>query len=259
MSSFYQILIGNLLQNDTLPLFVSLRLGTTCILVSPVSRYSPSESGTSIVPRQSLECHKNTSIMDVLFRDFEQAHLQGSGPLLSTTLLPISPPEDPNRLRRLVSSSSLASLASDLRHGLLSHKNTGIRLSKIEGNAWLDVYVAYWKAANEIVSLSEGGPSDHTSVYEAWKELTNVLLRGYSGASPFGAWTVPCLYVVGRYLRIFAIKADDHGRENKSVTYDPSMQEDITGAMGKNEKLEDAARVINRAFTLCSNDRYERI
>lgn len=192
--------------------------------------------------------------METLFRDFQGGHLTGSGPLLSSTFLPFSPSNDPNRLRRLVSSSTISSIVSDLRSGFLSHQNSQVRLSKAEGQAWVDVYVAYWKAMNELVSVSERRDGSHSLIYEYWKDFANVLIKGYS-ASLFQAWTVPCLYVAGRYLRIFAINADKYERGAKSVNFSAGMQEDIMGAMSKNEKLEDAARVINRIFTLCLSDR----
>ena len=143
---------------------------------------------------------------------------------------------------------------SDIRSGLLAHANSQVRLSKSEGTAWVDVYVAYWKAVNELVSLFEWESGSHSLIYESWKEFANTLIRGYS-ASLFQAWTVPCLYIAGRYLRIFAINADQNEREVKPVNFTAGIQEDITGAMSKNERLEDAARVINRIFTLCISDR----
>ena len=192
--------------------------------------------------------------MEVLFHDFEQAQIDGAGPLLSTTLTPIAPPEDPRRLQRFYNASNSASIVSDLRAGLLAHGRTQVRFSKGEGNAWIDVYAAYWKAVGEISAIEEGTRSDWSRVYEAWKEVANAIIKGYSG-SWFSAWTVPCLYVAGRFLRIFAIKADDHARAVKPLVFDTESQDDIGGDISGNHKLEDAARVINRIFTLCISDR----
>ncbi|MCJ1325171.1 COP9 signalosome (CSN) subunit [Thelotrema lepadinum] len=193
--------------------------------------------------------------METLFHDFRQAHLLGSGPLLSSTLVPVAPPEDPNRLRRFSRSSTTASIATDIRSGIL-YKDKGIRISKQEGNAWVDVYVSYWRAVNEIVALSEGIKNDHDRIYESWRELTNCLVKGYS-SSLFGAWSVPCLYVVGRYLRIFAIKADANEQYAKPLAFDAGLQDDVANSVKKSDKLEEAARIINRIFTLCISDRYE--
>ena len=178
-----------------------------------------------------------------------------SGPLLASTLVPLSSPEDPGRLRRLYQSSRPVSITSDIRSGLLAHTNTTARFLKGEGNAWVDVFVAYWRAIGEVIAIEDGSKNEWGPAYDAWKELTNTLIKGYSG-SWFDAWTVPCLYVAGRYLRIFAIKADEHGRGNKFITFNIGTQDDVVGEIGKNDRLEDAARVINRIFTLCISDRY---
>jgi hypothetical protein len=89
-------------------------------------------------------------------------------------------------------------------------------------------------------------------VYEAWKEVTNALLRGYSNFG-FEAWTVPCLYVAGKYMRIFAIKADEGAASN--IISANNFQDDFNPEAGKNENLEDCARVLNRIFNTCLSDR----
>lgn len=124
----------------------------------------------------------------------------------------------------------------------------------------MDLYVAYWKAVGEILDAeSMRNEANWPKVYEAWKEVANVLIRGYSSAG-FQAWTVPCLYVVGQYLRIFAIRADASIKNSSQdgVFGAGSFQDDIVGDYSKNERLEDAARIINRIFTLCISDRYAR-
>jgi len=193
--------------------------------------------------------------MDTVFRDFQRAHMDRSGPLLATTIRPIAPPEDPNRLRRIFSVSNAFAIQQDIRSGLLAHTNTELRFSKPEGNAWVDVFVAYWKAVGEIIALEENLKFGWIGVYEAWKEVTNSVIRGYSNAG-FESWTIPCLYVTGRFLRSFAIKADEQLRERNGGGFNAGMQDDIAGEVGKNENLEDAARIINRIFTLCISDRY---
>lgn len=192
--------------------------------------------------------------MDVVFRDFQQAHLLGSGPLLASTLNPIAPADDKNRLDRIYSSSNSISVAPDVRSGLLAHSNTPVRFSKGEGNAWVDVYIAYWKVTGELVAAKEGLTGDWCNVYESWKEVTNSLIKGYSG-SWFEAWTVPCLYIAGKYLRSFAIKADEYVKATRPDNFRARLQDDIAIDSENNEKLEDAARVINRIFTLCISDR----
>jgi hypothetical protein len=91
-----------------------------------------------------------------------------------------------------------------------------------------------------------------TKVYDSWKEMTNALIRGYTNCG-FEAWTVPCLYVAGKYMRIFAIKADEAtGASTGSAN---NFQDDFNPEAEKNEKLEDAARQLNRIFQICLSDR----
>lgn len=82
--------------------------------------------------------------------------------------------------------------------------------------------------------------------------MTNQLIRGYTNCG-FEAWTVPCLYVAGKYMRIFAIKADEAtGNNTGPIT---TFQDDFNSEAEKNEKLEDAARQLNRIFQICLADR----
>jgi hypothetical protein len=83
--------------------------------------------------------------------------------------------------------------------------------------------------------------------------MTSQLVRGYTNCA-FEAWTVPCLYVAGKYMRIFAIKADAAtGNDTGTVT---TFQDDFDSEAEKNEKLEDAARQLNRIFQVCLADRF---
>ena len=194
-------------------------------------------------------------MMDKIFRDFHEAHTIGSGPLLSATLIPTASPEDPDRLRRIASSIGGSNAQSIIRSGLLAHANTEVRLSKVEGNAWVDVYVAYWRAIREIVALEDGFRYDWSHVYSAWRDVTNMLIKGYNSGG-FESWTVPCLYVVARNLRIFAIKADITGASNGAMSYENGFQDEESGDVGKNKHLSEAAGILSRIFTLCLSDRY---
>ena len=188
---------------------------------------------------------------------FREAHLRRSGPLLASTLEPISPSNDPNRLRSFYNGFNSGNPLVSIKFGLLGPVISKC-LSETESQAWVDLYAAFWNAAGELITSesAEINP-DWSKIYDAWKEVANVLIRGYSSAG-FQAWTVPCMYVVGKYLRIFAIKADAIARESGTdVKFDgDGFQDDIIGDNSKNEKLEDAARQINRMFTLCISDRY---
>ena len=195
--------------------------------------------------------------MDALFNDFKQAHYQLSGPLLAATITPIAPSNDPNRLRKFYRESDDYSISADVRYQI-THYDRSVQIKKQEANAWIEVYIVFWKALGPIID-AEDDPvgADWSRLYESWKEVTNTLLKGYSSGH-FEAWTVPCLYVVGKYLRAFAIKADASAKAaNGGMQMTTGgFQDDIASDIGKNEKLEDAARVINRIFTLCISDRY---
>jgi len=87
-------------------------------------------------------------------------------------------------------------------------------------------------------------------VYEAWKKFSLAVIRGYTNNN-FEAWTVPCLYVAGKYLRVFAIKAD----QSSTGTEEVDNFDEINPDAGQNEKLEDAARTLNKMFQICLGDR----
>jgi hypothetical protein len=95
-----------------------------------------------------------------------------------------------------------------------------------------------------------------TKVYASWTELLNALLRGYQSCG-FEVWTIPCLYVVCKHLRIFAMKADDE--RNNSTSLDDNgaeaLQDDFDPETNKRQKLEDCARVLSRVFMVCQTDR----
>jgi hypothetical protein len=95
-----------------------------------------------------------------------------------------------------------------------------------------------------------------TQVYEAWAKLPSALLQGYQSHG-FAVWTLPCLYVVCKHLRIFAIKADDERNNNSSLddTVAESFQDDFDPDTNKRQKLEDCARILSRVFMVCQNDR----
>lgn len=99
--------------------------------------------------------------------------------------------------------------------------------------------------------------SSWTKVYEAWKELTSVLIRGYNNHS-FPAWTIPSLYMIGKYLRLFAIKSDEE-RERLSQfdtqTSFNALQDEFEPDVDKQGQLRDCEQHLKRIFTLCLNDR----
>lgn len=62
---------------------------------------------------------------------------------------------------------------------------------------------------------------------------------------------MPCLYVAGKYLRIFAIKADKDASSSTDITNFDDTDLDV----GQNKELENAARMLNRIFQTCLADR----
>ncbi|KKA25012.1 hypothetical protein T310_0877 [Rasamsonia emersonii CBS 393.64] len=200
-----------------------------------------------------IDRKKNLAMASV-FADFKAAQTAGSGPQLAAAITPTATPEDPDRLRSFYNSTNSAKASTDIRHFLLQDRTTGVKLPKQEGNAWVNIFTAFWTAAGEIVKLEESSPEGSWSkVFEAWKEVANQLIRGYSTGS-LQAWTVPCLYVVGKYLRAFAIKADAESSQDPG-SFGNGFQDDVVANVEKNAQLEEAARTINRMFTLCLSDR----
>lgn len=196
--------------------------------------------------------------MEVLFRDFQTACHEGSGPLLAATISPIAPPNYLNRLDAIYKDSNVASISRDVAFGLTKSAHAAIQYPNPQIDTWTEIYSAYWYAIGGIIAAAQStSKPDWLRVYMAWKDLANTIIKHYS-SGVLEAWTLPVLYMAGKHLRIFAIKADEaaaaNGGDDTFNTGD--IREDIAGDFDKNQKLEDAARVINRMFTLCISDRY---
>ncbi|KAE8448509.1 COP9 signalosome complex subunit 8 [Mollisiaceae sp. DMI_Dod_QoI] len=193
--------------------------------------------------------------MDIIFEDFRKAYGEGNGYDLSMTLSPVAPDSQPDRLSKFYRSTNFAHVQKDFKYRILHDMSSPFKLPAEEGNGWVEVYHTYWKAVGELLSAeASGGKASWVKVYEAWKEMTNALIRGYTNCG-FEAWTVPCLYVAGKYLRIFAIKADEGIANGTSSVKTFQEEDDFNPEAEKNEKLEDAARVLNKIFTTCLSDR----
>ncbi|EEQ86275.2 protein CSN12 [Blastomyces dermatitidis ER-3] len=192
--------------------------------------------------------------MSTVFAEFKEAQQTGIGSALAATITPVAPPKDPDRLRNLYYFTNAANVQVDIRYALLQDRSTGIKLPKQEGNVWVEIFVAYWKAVAEIVEIEESPQTGSwAKVFNAWKQVANLLIRGYTNGG-FQAWTLPCLYIVGRYLRIFAVEADASTSQD-SDAYNNSFQDDVVSDPSKNAKLEESSQIINRMFTLCLHDR----
>ncbi len=197
--------------------------------------------------------------MEAIFNGFAEAHMRADGYRLARTIIPEAPSYDPDRLIAFSRSSTNSTILADVRYATIY--NDTLDIPKPEGHAWVDVFAAYWTVICKLQTTKaytdqiESQIVQWSRVYDAWKDVANALIRGYSNGV-FASWTIPCLYVAGKYLRIFAIKADEQAAMTKGdVTFDAAFQDDTTDTLSKNEKLEDAARQINRIFSLCLSDR----
>ncbi|KAG6014522.1 COP9 signalosome (CSN) subunit [Claviceps lovelessii] len=194
--------------------------------------------------------------MNELFEDFTKAHTLNNGYLLAQTLSPVAPPNKPHRLKQIWQSTNSHSVKGDIKHFIKSQYSSQRRsVDHEELSGWVEVYVAYWNALGEILA-GESGKSSWTKVYDSWKELTSMLIRGYNNAG-FEAWTIPSLYMIGKYLRLFAIKSDDERSRNSTETSSSSslMQDDFDPELDKQGQLRDCEQHLKRIFTLCLNDR----
>lgn len=195
--------------------------------------------------------------MDAVLDIFREAYAEESGYKLAESITPVAPATDAGLLYGFYRSSSTYTIQGDLKSAIVYSGNP--QLQKQEAHTWVELYMAYWKAIGELLaveeSVNQGKLADWKKVYDAWKEVLNALLRGYQ-TQLFSAWTIPCLYVAGKYLRNFAIKADDQEKPaDASLSFSEGFQEELGG--GKNECLQDAARQVNRIFSACISDRYD--
>lgn len=90
--------------------------------------------------------------MDSIFEDFRNAHLNGDGYLLSSTLSPMEFPSQPDRLRSFYRSTSFATVKTDIKYRILYDNSSPVKLPAEEGTAWIEVYCAYWKAVGDILN-----------------------------------------------------------------------------------------------------------
>lgn len=87
-----------------------------------------------------------------------------------------------------------------------------------------------------------------------WKELTSFVVRGYTNHG-FEAWTLPCLYVMGKHLYLYAIKSDEEKSNTPMADKDLALADDLDPEMDKSAQLRDSEQVLKRIFTLCLSDR----
>lgn len=194
--------------------------------------------------------------MDALIKEFKAAYAGQNGNELAKTLTP-DVQLNAARLMAVWDSGDAQSIKDDLRFLFVRDKSTRLKMSPDEAEGWQEIYYSYWKALGEILAV-EGlrktrVKTSWTSVYEAWKELTSHIIRGYTNHE-FENWTIPCLYVAGKYMRLYAIRADAE-RGNSSDDLAVNFMDDFDPETEKHKSLEDCARQLNRIFNLCLSDR----
>ncbi|KAG5440799.1 hypothetical protein PCK2_000098 [Pneumocystis canis] len=96
---------------------------------------------------------------------------------------------------------------------------------------WVDVVSCFWKT-----SLALGNKRD---IVEATNEQLSFVQAVLKGLLTWEAWILPVLFATCRDLEMLASKADSFLRSKNE----------------KAEKSEEAARMINKAFTICITDR----
>ncbi|KAF3348588.1 hypothetical protein VD0002_g6072 [Verticillium dahliae] len=209
--------------------------------------------------------------MEALFKEVGRAFTENTGSNgydLAKTLSPTSPSDQLHRLASIKLSTNAFNVKQDVKHFLtqaISKKNGfgGRGDVRQQINGWVEVYAAYWKAINEILAVEGNDAADNSSlkkpswtkVYDAWKEMTIALHRGYTNYG-FEAWTIPCLYTAGKYLRLFAIKADaERSTTGAAGEEEVQLGDDFDPETEEHQKLRDCEQQLKRIFTLCLSDR----
>ncbi|KAJ5719136.1 hypothetical protein N7493_007591, partial [Penicillium malachiteum] len=186
--------------------------------------------------------------MGSLANDFLTSYVDRSGPRLAAVF---TPDDLEYRLRAFYESFNAHDISRQITQAFFPAHRKILRLSKDEQKAWVEVFVEYWHTVRELLMYQTRQPgASAVTIFNAWKKMANQLIRGYSY---FPAWTLPCLYTSGKFLRIFAIKADAEAVSQGSASF--GFQDDISADVEKNANLEEAARIMNRMFTLCLSDR----
>lgn len=191
--------------------------------------------------------------MDTVLSRFAEALSSENGYALKDTLSPIAPPSDPVRLHAIQNSANSYSILAVVRSTI-----SGVPLDQQTATLWTDVYVAYWKAINELLLSQQAHgrtrTADSSSVYAAWQDLTNAVYKGHYQKA-FPAWTIPGLYATCRHLRTFAIRADVDAQGKRPNLTVSIQDDDIADDDTSHQKQEDAVRVISKVFSVCLNDR----
>lgn len=144
-----------------------------------------------------------------------QAIFQKNGPLLGNLL---SIKRDLRSLEEFLFSGRSIDLSHEIKRNIFDI-------------SWEEVLLCFWK-----VSMALGNKRDVVKATNEQLALVQAVLKGLLN---WEAWVLPVLFAVCRDLEILACRADVLLRLKKE----------------KAEKSEEAARMINKAFTICITDR----
>lgn len=131
---------------------------------------------------------------------------------------------------------------SNLTNGAMVDKD--IR-KKFRDVLWGEIAVAHWRVTIQVVQKQD--------LLEAYSAQNMLLITTNRAAERTDNWILPVLCTIAKELRQLAILADDSSGRLKSKNKSAAAADDDGGSDGT--KLEEAARTINRTFTLCLNDR----
>lgn len=193
--------------------------------------------------------------MSSLFSDFHEAQRVGNGNLLASCLAPINTLSDPQRLVSFSQLSNHQTVQADIRFHIVQDRS-GTKLAKQEANQWVEIFVLLWKCIRELTLIEFGRGGEWAVAFKAYKDLCINLCRGYTNFG-FQAWTVPCMYTAGKYLRIIAIKTDADAAIKAATNangFSNGLSDDISDTTDKNEKLQDAARTLQQMVSVCRTD-----
>lgn len=192
--------------------------------------------------------------MSELFKTFNEAQRVGDGNLLASCLAPIGSGRDPDRLAALAGLTNFQNAQSDIRYHLFGGQHT-VKLPKNESNQWVEIFVALWKCARELFLIEKNGQGNWDLAFKAYKDVCTFLNRGYSNYG-FQAWTIPCMYTAGKYLRLIAIRADEAAAYSSpnGLGLVGNLADDMAEEGASNAKLQDAARTLQQMISVCRSD-----
>lgn len=102
--------------------------------------------------------------MDSILNEFRDAHLSYNGYKLADTLKPAVSPQQPDRLRAFYNSTNSANVNNDIRYGILYDSSSSVKFASEDGKAWIDLYVAFWKAVGEVLKIEQSENQSSVSI-----------------------------------------------------------------------------------------------